>query len=178
VAALRFSRRELTIAAGLMLAFAVPLTVTLLLTGSQAAPAKPEAKSTAKTTAKAAAVAMHRLVLPINTDDPTTMRALISTSLNLPKYYQERNEAFTIEVVAYNAGVHMLRADTSPVKDLLRLLRSVNANIRFVVCDATKLGMERQEGRPVTLIDGVEIVPSGPGRIIELQEAGWSYIRS
>jgi intracellular sulfur oxidation DsrE/DsrF family protein len=174
VAALRFSRREWTIAAGLMLAFAVPLTVTLLLTGSQAAPAKPEAKATAK----AAAVAMHRLVLPINTDDPTTMRALISTSLNLPKYYQERNEAFTIEVVAYNAGVHMLRADTSPVKDLLRVLRSVNANIRFVVCDATKLGMERQEGRPVTLIDNVEIVPSGPGRIIELQEAGWSYIRS
>ena len=121
---------------------------------------------------------MHRLVLPINTDDPTTMRALISTSLNLPKYYQERNEAFTIEVVAYNAGVHMLRADTSPVKDMLRILRSVNTNIRFVVCDATKLGMERQEGRPVTLIDGVDIVPSGPGRIIELQEAGWSYIRS
>ena len=178
MAALRFSRREWTIAAGLMLAFAVPLAITLLLTGSEAAPAKPEGKAAAKDTAKPAAVAMHRLVLPINTDDPTTMRALISTSLNLPKYYQERNEAFTIEVVAYNAGVHMLRADTSPVKDLLRVLRSVNANIRFVVCDATKLGMERQEGRPVTLIDNVELVPSGPGRIIELQEAGWSYIRS
>jgi intracellular sulfur oxidation DsrE/DsrF family protein len=167
---MRFSRRELTIAVGLILAFAVPLAVTLLLTGSQAAPSKPQAK--------AASVAMHRLVLPINTDDPTTMRALISTSLNLPKYYQERNEAFTIEVVAYNAGVHMLRADTSPVKDLLRVLRSVNPNIRFVVCDATRLGMERQEGRPVTLIDNVDLVPSGPGRIIELQEAGWSYIRS
>jgi len=167
---MRFSRRELIIAVGLILAFLVPLTVTLLLTGSQAAPAKPPAK--------ASPVAMHRLVLPINTDDPTTMRALISTSLNLPKYYQERNEAFTIEVVAYNAGVHMLRADTSPVKDLLRVLRSVNPNIRFVVCDATRLGMERQEGRPVTLIDNVDLVPSGPGRIIELQEAGWSYIRS
>ena len=54
---MRFSRREWTIAVGLMLAFAVPLTVTLLLTGSQAAPAKPEAKATEK----AAAVAMHRL---------------------------------------------------------------------------------------------------------------------
>ncbi len=53
------------------------------------------------------------------------MRALISTSLNLPKYYQERNEPFAIEVVAYNAGVHMLRADTSPVKDLLRVVRGL-----------------------------------------------------
>jgi uncharacterized protein len=167
---MRLSRRELTIAAGLILAFAVPLTVTLLLTQSEAADSKPQTKP--------ASVRMHRLVLPINTDDPTTMRALISTSLNLPKYYQERNEAFTIEVVAYNAGVHMLRGDTSPVKDMLRVLRKVNPNIRFVVCEATKLGMERQEGHPITLIDDVDLVPSGPGRIVELQEAGWSYIRS
>jgi uncharacterized protein len=164
------SRRKLTIAMGLILAFVVPLTVTLLLTGSEAADSKPQTKP--------ASVRMHRLVLPINTDDPTTMRALISTSLNLPKYYQERSEAFTIEVVAYNAGVHMLRADTSPVKDMLRVLRTVNPNIRFVVCESTKLGMERQEGRLITLIDDVDLVASGPGRIIELQEAGWSYIRS
>ena len=164
------SRRLLTTVAGLVLAFVLPLTVTLLLTGSEAANPKPQPKP--------ALPAMHRLVLPINTDDPTTMRALISTSLNLPKYYQERNEAFTIEVVAYNAGVHMLRADTSPVKDMLRILRTVNSNIRFVVCEATKSGMERQEGRPIALIDNVDLVPSGPGRIIELQEAGWSYIRS
>ncbi|MEH2613218.1 DsrE family protein [Bradyrhizobium sp. AZCC 1693] len=167
---MRLSRRELTIAAGLILAFAVPLTVPLLLTRSEAADSKPQTKP--------ASVRVHRLVLPINSDDPTTMRALISTSLNLPKYYQERNEAFTIEVVAYNAGVHMLRADTSPVKDMLRVLRTVNPNIRFVVCEATKLGMERHEGHPITLIDDVDLVPSGPGRIIELQEAGWSYIRS
>lgn len=167
---MRLFRRELTIAVGLILAFVVPLTVTLLLTGSGAADSKPQTKP--------GSIRMHRLVLPINTDDPTTMRALISTSLNLPKYYQERNEAFTIEVVAYNAGVHMLRADTSPVKEMLRILRGVNSNIRFVVCEATKLGMERQEGRAITLIDNVDLVPSGPGRIIELQEAGWSYIRS
>jgi intracellular sulfur oxidation DsrE/DsrF family protein len=167
---MRFSRRTLTAAAGLVLAFAVPFAATLLLTGSVSAVSKPEPKI--------AQPHVHRLVLPINSDDPTTMRALISTSLNLPKYYQERNEAFTIEVVAYNAGVHMLRADTSPVKDMLRVLRTVNPNIRFVVCEATRLGMERQEGRPITLIDDVDLVPSGPGRIIELQEAGWSYIRS
>src|SRR5262245_29362194 len=89
---------------------------------------------------------IHRLVLPINTDNPTTMLALISRAFDLPKYFQERNEAFTIEVVAYNAGVHMLRTNTSPVKELLRVIRGVNPSIRFVVCGATKLGMERTEG--------------------------------
>jgi uncharacterized protein len=167
---MRISLRQWTAAVGFTLAFAVPLTVTLLLTESVSAVSKPPTKP--------APPRMHRLVLPINTDDPTTMRALISTSLNLPKYYQQRKEPFTIEVVAYNAGVHMLRTDTSPVKDLLQVVRAVNPNIRFVVCEATKLGMERSEGRPIALIDNVDLVPSGPGRIIELQEDGWSYIRS
>ncbi len=167
---MRVSRRLLTLVAGLALAFAVPFAVTLLLTGSVAAVSKPEPKKPEPR--------VHRLVLPINSDDPTTMRALISTALNLPKYYRERNEPFAIEVVAYNAGVHMLRADTSPVKDLLRVVRGLTPDIRFVVCEATKLGMERAEGHPLVLLDNVDLVPNGPGRIIELQEAGWSYIRS
>ncbi|KIU46928.1 MULTISPECIES: hypothetical protein [Bradyrhizobium] len=167
---MRVSRRLLTLAAALALAFAVPFAVTLLLTGSVAAVSKPEPKKPEPR--------VHRLVLPINSDDPTTMRALISTALNLPKYYRERNEPFAIEVVAYNAGVHMLRADTSPVKDLLRVVRGLTPDIRFVVCEATKLGMERAEGHPLVLLDNVDLVPNGPGRIIELQEAGWSYIRS
>ena len=167
---MRVSRRILTLAAGLVLAFAVPFAVTLLLTGSVAAVSRPEAKK--------AEPRVHHVVLPINSDDPTTMRALISTALNLPKHYRERNEPFEIEVVAYNAGVHMLRADTSPVMDLLRVVRGLTPDIRFVVCEATKLGMERAEGHPLVLLDNVDLVPNGPGRIIELQEAGWSYIRS
>ena len=167
---MRFSRRILTLAAGLALAFAVPFAVTLLLTGSVAAVSKVELKKPEPR--------VHHVVLPINSDDPTTMRALISTTLNLPKYYRERNEPFEIEVVAYNAGVHMLRADTSPVKDLLRVVRGLTPDIRFVVCEATKLGMERAEGHPLVLLDNVDLVPNGPGHIIELQEAGWSYIRS
>ncbi|WP_342709110.1 hypothetical protein AAFG13_30420 [Bradyrhizobium sp. B124] len=172
---MRVSRRILTLAAGVVLAFAVPFAVTLLLTGSVAAVSKPEHKTLE---AKKPEPRVHHVVLPINSDDPTTMRALISTALNLPKYYRERNEPFEIEVVAYNAGVHMLRADTSPVKDLLRVVRGLTPDIRFVVCEATKLGMERAEGHPLVLLDNVDLVPNGPGRIIELQEAGWSYIRS
>ncbi|MHC2331416.1 DsrE family protein [Bradyrhizobium sp. USDA 4454] len=167
---MRISRRILTLTAGLVLAFAVPFAVTLLLTGSVAAVSKPELKKPEPR--------VHHVVLPINSDDPTVMRALISTALNLPKYYREHNEPFEIEVVAYNAGVHMLRVDTSPVKDMLRVVRGLTPDIRFVVCEATKLGMERAEGHPLVLLDNVDLVPNGPGHIIELQEAGWSYIRS
>jgi intracellular sulfur oxidation DsrE/DsrF family protein len=121
----------------------------------------------------------HRLVMSVNTDDPTTLRAVVSTALNLPRYYQGIQEEVTIEIVAYNAGLHIFRLDTSPIKDLLKTLRMVNPGVvRFVVCELTKAGMERSEGRQIPLIDDVDIVPSGPARVIELQETGWSYLRN
>jgi uncharacterized protein len=155
------------------MAFAVPLFVTLALTDAGFAVSKPR-----EAEAKPAPAKPHRLVLQINTDDPTVMRAVISTSLNLPKYYRETKQEFSIEIVAYNAGIHMFRVDTSPVKELLKVVQTLTPDIRLVVCEATKLGMERSEGRPISFVDNVQLVPSGPGRIIELQEAGWSYIRS
>jgi hypothetical protein len=150
-------------------AFTVPFLLTLALTGAQSA-GPPEQKAAVRPS--------HRLALQINTDDPTTMRSVISTSVHLTKYFQARNEAFAIEIVAYSAGIHMFRADTSPVQGLLQLLRATNPDIRFVICEATRLGMERSEGRPLSFVEGAQFVPNGPARLIELQEAGWSYIRS
>ena len=57
---MRFSRRELTIAVGLILAFVLPLTVTLLLTGSEAATSKPQAKPASARDASAGAADQHR----------------------------------------------------------------------------------------------------------------------
>ncbi len=93
-------------------------------------------------------------------------------------HYHSRNETLSIEIVGYNAGVHMFRADTSPVRELLARLHALNPQARFIVCEATKLGMERVEGRQVPLFEGVDLVPNGPAHLIERQEIGWAYIRT
>lgn len=154
------------------LALAVPMFLTLALTGAESAGPKPQQPTPKPTPAS------HRLTLQINTDDPTTMKAVISTSVHLTKYYRAKNEGFSIVIVAYNAGLHMFRADTSPVQEMLQMLRATNPEIGFVICEATKLGMQHNEGRPLSFVEGTTSVPNGPARIIELQEAGWSYIRS
>lgn len=161
---MRINRRRWFAFAGYSLAFAMPLAATLAVT---AAPREQKAPPRS-----------HRLVLQINSDDPTTMRAVISTSVHLTKYYKAVSEGFTVEIVAYNAGLHMFRADTSPVQDLLKVLRATNPDIRFVICEATKMGMERNEGRPLSFVEGTTSAPNGPAYMIGLQEAGWSYIRS
>ncbi|MDZ4367502.1 MAG: hypothetical protein U0987_10835 [Afipia sp.] len=161
---MRINRRRWFAFAGYGLAFAMPLAATLAVT---AAPKEQKAPPRS-----------HRLVLQINSDDPTTMRAVISTSVHLTKYYKAINEGFMVEIVGYNAGLHMFRADTSPVQDLLKVLRTTNPDIRFVICEATKMGMERNEGRLLSFVEGTTSAPNGPAYMIGLQEAGWSYIRS
>lgn len=105
------------------------------------------------------------------------MKHAITNSLNALKSYGEKSEPVAIEIVAYGPGVHMFRTDTSPVKDLLQLLRSSSPNVTFTVCGNTKMIMERAEGRPLALVDAVQVVPFGIVRLTELQEAGWTYIR-
>jgi len=161
--------------------FAAGATALLLaiLAGSQllAQTGIPSAKAAKQPVAAVPKVA-HRVALPVNSEDAMVMKQVLSTALHLSVHYQARGEAFSMEIVGYSAGVHMFRADTSPVREQLIKLLSVNPNVRFVVCEATKLGMERVEGKPVPLFEKVDLVPHGPAHIIELQELGWSYIRT
>jgi hypothetical protein len=50
-------------------------------------------------------------------------------------------------------------------------------DIVFSACLNTKAKIEKKTGQTLTLVEGVTTVPAGVLRIMELQEAGWSYIR-
>lgn len=119
----------------------------------------------------------HRVVFQVNSADPEAMKHAIANSLNAKKYYDERGETLDIEIVAYGAGVHMFRDDTSPVKDLLGHMRKLAPAAKFTVCGNTKHIMENREGRAMPLVENANVVPAGIVRLIELQEAGWSYAR-
>lgn len=162
------NRRRWLALAGYGFALAGPFFLTLALTDMCSASPKVAADVKVKT---------HRIVFQVNSEDPATMKHAITNSLNAIKSYGEKNEPVAIEIVAYGPGVHMFRTDTSPVRDLLQLLRTSKPDVIFSVCGNTKVIMERAEGRPLALVDGVQVVPFGIVRLAELQEAGWSYIR-
>jgi uncharacterized protein len=152
----------------LFLAFALPASVTL---------AWPDGRSTSTSEVKIQKVKSHHIAIQVNADDPATMKHAVTNSLNAIKAYQQENEPVAIEIVAYGPGIHMFRVDTSPVKDLLQFLRRDNPDVVFSVCGNTKAIMERNEGRQLFLTEGTRVVPSGVVRLVELQEAGWSYVR-
>jgi intracellular sulfur oxidation DsrE/DsrF family protein len=102
---------------------------------------------------------------------------VLNNARNAHELYQERGEEVAIEIVAYSQGLHMLRDDTSPVKQEIRDLRKKVPQVAFGACNNTKMAMERREGKPVPIIPEATIVPAGIVRLVELQEDGYSYVK-
>ncbi len=125
----------------------------------------------------AAEGAGHRLVLQVDTNDPLAMNLALNNATAAQEYYASRREPVAIEVVAYGPGLHMLRADTSPIKARLAAFHHSMPEVRFSACNNTLQGMETAEGKKIELLPEATIVPSGVVRLMELQEQGWSYVR-
>ena len=127
----------------------------------------------------AADVKSHRVTIQVDQNDPAVMNLALNNVTNIMEMYKAKGQDVQIELVAYGPGLHMLRDDTSPVKDRLKQISDLSfpSQIKFSACNNTKEGMEKREGHPITIVSQASLVPSGAVRLIELQEDGWSYLK-
>lgn len=141
-------------------------------------PAMAQGKELAATPpAAAAAKKAHRLVLQVNTNEPATMNLALNNATNVEQYYKERGEKVEIEVVTFGPGLHMLRDDTSPVKDRIKAIAEKTPSITFKACGNTQENMGKAENKAIPLLTQATLVKSGVVRVMELQEQGWAYVR-
>lgn len=133
----------------------------------------------ASPSAFAAGAREHRVAIQVDQNDPAVMNLALNNATNIMEQYKSKGETVQIEIVTYGPGLHMLRADTSPVQDRIKQIvdASFPSSVKFAACANTRDGMAKREGKPVTMVSQAEIVPSGAVRLIELQEQGWSYLR-
>jgi intracellular sulfur oxidation DsrE/DsrF family protein len=121
----------------------------------------------------------HRIAIQVDQNDPAVMNLALNNANNIIEQYKAQGETARIEIVTYGPGLHMLRADTSPVQERIKQAADASfpSSIKFVACNNTKQGMEKREGKTVGLVSQAEVVPSGAVRLVQLQEQGWSYLR-
>jgi uncharacterized protein len=105
------------------------------------------------------------------------MDLALNNAKNVLEYYKEKGETVAIEIVTYGPGLHMLRTDTSPVKERIAPMSLENPNLKFIACGNTQANQAKAEGKPVTLISEATVMPSGVVRLMELQKQGYAYIR-
>jgi hypothetical protein len=127
--------------------------------------------------AAANAAEKHKLALQISDNDPDKMNAVLNVAANVSKYYSDKGEEVDIQIVAFNAGLHMLREDTSPVKPRLKSFKQGMPNVSFMACENTLESMARKEGKEPALVDNAERVKAGVVTLIELGEKGWTIVR-
>jgi intracellular sulfur oxidation DsrE/DsrF family protein len=121
----------------------------------------------------------HHIAVQVDQNDPQVMNLALNNVNAVIEYYRTKNEDVDIDVVAYGPGLHMLRADTSPVQDRIKRLKDMvfPGKIVFSACNNTKQGMEKAEGHAISILPDASVVPSGVVHLMELQERGWSYVR-
>jgi intracellular sulfur oxidation DsrE/DsrF family protein len=121
----------------------------------------------------------HRVAIKVDQNDPQVMNLALNNATNVIEHYRGKNEEVEVDIVTYGPGLHMLRDDTSPVKDRLKRLMELAfpGKVQFSACNNTKQGMEKTEGKAIPIVSDATIVPSGVVRLMELQEQGWSYVR-
>ena len=121
----------------------------------------------------------HRLVIQVDQNDPAVMNLALNNATNLIDYYRAKHVDIKIDLVTYGPGLHMLRDDTSPVKDRIKQLKdyAFPSTVQFSACNNTKENMEKKEGKPITLVSEAVVVPAGVVHLTELQEKGWTYLK-
>lgn len=135
------------------------------------------AGATAPAASQAPEDGVHRLVLYISEADMDRMNGVLDVAANVSRHYSGVGEEVEIEVVAYGDGLHMLRADNSPVRQRLTNFLQSMVNVTFQACGNTLDTMERNEGARPPLIEGVEMVQTGVAHLLQRSEEGWTLVR-
>lgn len=119
----------------------------------------------------------HKVAIHVDEENVSTMNMALNNAANIAKHYGDLGEEVIIEIVTYGPGLHMLRQDTSPVKDRIATMSLELDNISFSACLNTVQAMEQKSQSDVPLISEAKVVPSGAVRLMELQQQGYAYLR-
>jgi uncharacterized protein len=158
-----FTRKAIAIAAAASLGILVGLAAITALAQSN--------------DAKRASVSTNKIAIQVNQNDKAVMDLALNNAKNVIDYYKSKGEKVAVEIVTYGPGLHMLRADTSPVKDRIAVMSLENANVTFAACGNTQANQSKAENKPVVLISEAKVTPSGVVRLMELQKQGYAYLR-
>ncbi len=118
----------------------------------------------------------HKVAIHVDQNNPKVMNMALNNAKNLMAFYKAAGDKVQVEIVTYGPGLHMLRADTSPVAQRIAVM-AMNPNIQFSACGNTHRKMSKKSGKSVKLLSEAKMVPSGVVRLIQLQEQGWAYVR-
>lgn len=118
-----------------------------------------------------------RVAIHVDEENVSTMNMALNNAANIIAYYEGIGREVRVEIVTYGPGLHMLRADTSPVSSRISTMALEHPNLTFSACLNTVQAMQQRMETEIELLPEADVVPSGAVRLMELQAEGYAYLR-
>ena len=112
-----------------------------------ATPTKASAQK--KVTKNGSAKVTHKLAIQVAENNPQLMNLALNNARNVVEYYKSKGEEVAIEIVTFGPGLHMLRDDTSPVKQRIAAMALETPGVTFIACANTQANMSKQESKQI-----------------------------
>jgi intracellular sulfur oxidation DsrE/DsrF family protein len=106
-----------------------------------AAPTKTSAQK--KAVKSASAKTTHKLAIQVAENNPQLMNLALNNARNVVDYYKSKGEEVAIEIVTFGPGLHMLRDDTSPVKQRIAAMALETPGVTFIARRPTRRASAR-----------------------------------
>ena len=119
----------------------------------------------------------RNVVMHVNFADKERLVFVLNNVENILDYYRDKGNEVAIRVVCHGPGLHLLRTDTSPVKERLVNMADAAQELSLYACTNTLNRMTKAEGQQPKLIEQAILVAAGLPEIIELQRLGWIYVK-
>ncbi len=116
--------------------------------------------------------AQAHVVMQVDGDNPATWNLALNNAQNLLNYFGQ--EKIQIVIVAFGPGLKMLLKG-SPVAG--RIAAQNSEGVEFDACHNTMEGMAKKLGHMPILVPDAVVVPAGVVRIMQLEKAGFAYIK-
>jgi intracellular sulfur oxidation DsrE/DsrF family protein len=117
-----------------------------------------------------------RILLHVRESDPELFAETLVYAEQFLKSHTARGQQ--IDVVAHAAGLDLMRADVSPLRDQILYLISEYDNVHFIAC-ASAISLLQEQGIKPDIINGVGTDTTAFDHIVDrLQTGNWTYIRA
>lgn len=105
-----------------------------------------------------------RLGIQVRDGEPATFTKVVNVVVNFARGMSAKGDMFEIGIVAFNAGINLLRTDNDRVKSMSESI----PDLTFSACANTIAGIARKEGSAPPISKYAWVVLGGVGRLMVL----------
>jgi intracellular sulfur oxidation DsrE/DsrF family protein len=118
-----------------------------------------------------------RLVLHIDSSDPTRFNVMLDETEQLLKASAQQQQKVRIEILTNGGGLMLVEESEAPYTQRVQALAKQYDNLGLIACQRALDTLKKDKGIELDLVPEASVVESAMNQVIKRQQEGWAYIR-